>query len=95
MPDAKGKTLPDPESELPVGEESVIAWATIIKDKTEDGMHITDPTKIGGRIAVNLRTTRMGYFLNKKEKKYHAREIIFLVETPDEWVPTELLDISL
>lgn len=93
--DAKGKQLPDPDSLEPVSEDPVIAWATIIKSKTEDEMFEVDEKYRDTRIAVNLRTTTYGMLYNNKHKKYHRREIIFKVDSPDEWIPTELLDIDI
>jgi hypothetical protein len=94
MADALGRQLPDPD-ELPEGEEPVVCWATIIKEKSEDDMIEVDPQYLHTRIAVNLRSTTYASLYNTEKKKYHAREIIYKVYEPDHFIPTELLDIEL
>jgi hypothetical protein len=90
--DAKGYVLPDPES-LPEGEDPIIAWATLVKEKTEDGMFVVNPGQMGARVAVDLRTTTRGAFFNKQTKQYHMREIIFKIDGGG-LIPTELLAIE-
>lgn len=94
MADAKGHPFPDPDTELPPGEEPVIVWGTVIKDKTEDDMFEVDPKYVQARLCFNLRTVRFAGFYNKKHKKYHGREVIDSVDPIEATIPTEILDIE-
>lgn len=93
MPDAKGNSLPDPEK-LPEGDYAIIAWATIIKEESEDKIIKVIPEHVGSRIAVNLRTIRIGTMYDKITKQYHRREIIYKVDPETDWIPTELLEFE-
>lgn len=90
--DAKGRRLPDPETDLPPGEDPIIAWATIVKEKTDDGMFTVNQGCVGARFAVNLRTLTRGAFFNKLTKQYHMREIIWQIDGG--LIPTELVAID-
>jgi len=94
MPDVSGKKLPDPD-DLPINDEPVVAWATVVKDKTDDGMHLTDPKFVGARLAINLRTTRYQPFYNTVEKKYHSREVVDALPPLNGWIPVEILKVDL
>lgn len=92
--DATGKKLPDPET-FPEGEEPIICWAIIIKNKTDDGMVEVSEGYKGARIAVNLRSVRFAMLYNKEKKLQHGRLIIYKINEPDEFIPLELLDVEL
>lgn len=94
MPDAHGNKLPEPDT-LPDGDEPIIAWATIIREKTDDGLIVVEKDYLGARIAVNLRSIRSGTIYDTISKQYHHRQIIYKIDPATDWIPTELLEFEL
>lgn len=84
--------------DLPPGDEPIIVWGTIIKDKTADGLvSLSDPKFLHQRVAVNARTrTRAGIktLLPNEKIVVINREIIFKVDDPDAWLPIELISFD-
>jgi len=94
MPDAKGRELPNPDT-LPAGNDPIVAWATVIKQKSEDGLITVAQEYMGSRIAIDLRTYKYAVVYNKEVKRQHMREIVYKVGSEDEWLPIEILDIDI
>ena len=84
--------LPDPDT-LGEGEEPVIAWATIKKLQTEDGLVVIDKQYLNERIAVDLKTRKTGILKNTEKNLHHQREIIYKLDGGG-WIPTELLEFD-
>lgn len=84
--------LPDPDT-LGEGPEPIIAWATIVKLKTEDGLIAIDEKFLKERIAVDLKTRKTGILFNKEKKLHHQREVIYKLNN-EGWIPTELLEFD-
>lgn len=84
--------LPDPDS-LGEGPEPVIAWATVMKLQTEDGLITIDNKFLNNRIAVDLKTRKTGIMFHREKKLHHQREIIYKLND-EGWIPTELLEFD-
>lgn len=73
-------------------EKRTLAWAEIVKTKTDDGMFEVDAKFLNSRFQVILESRRQGVIYNVEHRKHTSRQVINKVEGG--WLPVELLRIE-
>ncbi len=82
--------------DLPFGDEPIIVWGTIVKEKTDDGLVGIKPGLLKQRIAFNARTRATHSLKTIVDGKVmlSVLEIICKADSPTEWLPIELLSFD-